>query len=261
MNRFSRTGFTLVELLVVVAVIGILTGLLLAAVQRVRERLAGAQSQNNLRQIALACHLFHDAHRGRMPGTGTTVDADGDPILFFDLLPYIEQTPVYNEFTIGPGGVIILPDSLAAGPAHIIPVYISPADGSNPSQLAAGRGATSYAANRGVFLTGSSFRRTFRDGMSNTILLSERLMQCGSVPNVWFSFGPKQLVFSAAPFPANYAPTVEICDPDRCSSPHSTGINVSMADGSVRFVSRQAAVENWVLACDPEDGSPFTPTW
>jgi len=118
MKRLSRRlGFTLVELLVVIAIIGVLVGLLLPAVQKVREAAQRTQCSNNLKQIALAAHNYHDAQQVLPPGyLGMKFDTDSASTInvgnggpgsttgypaqwigyMFYLLPYMEQDNIYT---------------------------------------------------------------------------------------------------------------------------------------------------------------------
>ncbi len=102
MQRLPRQGFTLVEVLVVIAVIGILIALLLPAVQAARETARRIQCSSSLKQIALALHNYHDTHKMFPPGgitLGTAVDRPPSLTNWaICLLPYLEQNAVYETY-------------------------------------------------------------------------------------------------------------------------------------------------------------------
>lgn len=108
-KRARKRGFTLVELLVVIAIIGILVGLLLPAVQAAREAARRMQCSNNVKQLSLAMHNYHDAHK-QFPlgvmwrGPGNLRNNSTGWAWTAMILPYIEQAPLYNnlDFRIPP---------------------------------------------------------------------------------------------------------------------------------------------------------------
>jgi prepilin-type N-terminal cleavage/methylation domain-containing protein/prepilin-type processing-associated H-X9-DG protein len=207
----SRRAFTLVELLVVIAIIGILLGLLLPAVQAAREAARCMQCANNLKQLALAAHEYHEAHETFPPGLNqfefpSSPRYRGTSVFTF-MLPHLEQGTVLEDWDYTyplrntEGG----PDARSA---VVLSVFVCPSDSieANPS-VAGGcySGMTSYGGNGGtrsfhplhatcdgMFHTtgpasvpqpdqGPVSTAMVGDGTSNTILFGER---CHDDPNL-----------------------------------------------------------------------------
>jgi prepilin-type N-terminal cleavage/methylation domain-containing protein/prepilin-type processing-associated H-X9-DG protein len=103
--RVRRRGFTLIELLVVIAIIGILIALLLPAVQKIREAAARLQCQNNLHQLGLAMHNYHDASQKLPPGVGPYGCCWGTWAMA--ILPYVEQGPMWDRYVNYGGSDIV----------------------------------------------------------------------------------------------------------------------------------------------------------
>ena len=103
-QRSTQRGFTLIELLVVIAIIAILIAILLPAVQQAREAARRMSCQNNMKQLGLAMHNFHDTY-GNFP-VGVTDDDMNNWGWGVYLLPYIEQNNIYDNMTTRAGSSI-----------------------------------------------------------------------------------------------------------------------------------------------------------
>jgi len=134
-HTVRRAAFTLIELLVVIAIIAILIALLVPAVQKVREAAARTQCANNLKQIGLAIHNFHDSYK-KLPSGGEGTDfvnfptgpSQFDNFSFFTvILPYVEQGPLWNAMT--PALYYESTANNIAAAKTVVPVYLCP---SNP---------------------------------------------------------------------------------------------------------------------------------
>jgi prepilin-type N-terminal cleavage/methylation domain-containing protein len=133
----KRRGFTLIELLVVIAIIAILIALLVPAVQKVREAAARTQTNNNLKQCALAVHGYHDTYR-RMPdamNVGGIYSTGTGMSMWFHLLPYVEADNIYKATT------------LPIQQGSVVPSYNAPSDPYNSDNL----GTVNFAGNIRVF--------------------------------------------------------------------------------------------------------------
>jgi len=203
-----RRAFTLIELLVVIAIIGVLVALLMPAVQKVREAAGRTQTANGLKQLALACHSYVDAHN-RLPPLGqggeivipngptfTTLDVS----ILGHLLPFVEQSGIVQQ---------AIAQGIAAGEtwAYLpVPIYNSPLDPTGQSGLGpGGYGASTYAASYQIFGGGIAVRtpyvydnasppvpisiytntrdlspKSFPDGTSNTLIFTTRYTFCGN---------------------------------------------------------------------------------
>ncbi|TWU20702.1 Type II secretion system protein G precursor [Novipirellula galeiformis] len=171
MSRRSKTGFTLVELLVVIAIIGVLVGLLLPAVQAAREAARRMSCSNNMKQLGLALHNYHDTHQKFPPSgvaSGSMTGGTAKPALgqtrnhrgWTMLLPFIEQAALYESFDFsvassgcvygGGGNTIDGPKPGEAGNANDIavstsvPAFLCPSD-PNPTHYTAGHSAYSIS--------------------------------------------------------------------------------------------------------------------
>lgn len=254
--RRTRTGFSLLELLVALAILAVLIGLLLPAVQKVRDAAVRVQSLNQLRQVGVALHHYADIRDGRLPGYLRDDEMSrGDVPPLYAILPLVEAPPV----------------------SLFVPLYRSPADPTLPATGPStdGGGNTSYAVNMAAFLGHPVIGTSFPDGMSTTVCVAEHYASCGPNGAYNFSFSLRFSTVEPAPAATYYhrlntgrrgtfadryygdvvpvtaagvtrpsrpgvtfqiAPRPDSCDPFVPQTPHTGGMLALTFDGAVRTV-------------------------
>jgi prepilin-type N-terminal cleavage/methylation domain-containing protein/prepilin-type processing-associated H-X9-DG protein len=248
-------GFTLLELLTVLAVIGILLALALPAVQTARASARRVQCQNQLRQLCLALHNYHDVHQ-TLPAGSYTVGPSFRPFSGWGwgamLLPHIEQQPLYSlidfhtNTAVGPNRDVIRQQvPLWLCPSDVSPVTITvPLSGSETIQVAAGN----YCGVAPVLGELSCTRMgDVHDGTSQTLFLGERVYQ----PSVAGSFeftsswagsiaAQTEVIPQSIPHleaTRNSAINLALDYPQCFSSRHTGGAHFAFGDGSARLLS------------------------
>jgi type II secretory pathway pseudopilin PulG len=255
LNRRAR-GFSLFELLVIIAIIAILLGLLLPAVQKFRQASERVKCANNLKQIGLAMHNMHDTY-GKFPPTfGDFPNEGSNGTFFFFMLPFIQQDNLYRNAMIDGQGISVWNNATFS---KGVPTYLCPLDitGGQDHVFNGWLATSSYAANFLVFGTSGSRIADITDGTSNTITSSERLQVCNDTPCGWGYSGGTEWApvigySSVAPFQVQ--PTASQCNPALAQSAHPDGIYSGFADGSVHFVKPTVSPQTWYHLLCPNDG-------
>ncbi len=278
----SRRALTLIELLVVIAIFAILLGLLLPAVQRVREAAARSSSINNQKQIVLAMHSYESQYGRLPPLDGVSYEAsDGGSYrhpVHTELLPFIDGGSAFRSLLNDP-----------KPGQYILREYLSPSD---PTIHTDKYGVCSYPVNAWIVRGHMAFEKSFPDGTSNTVAFGEHYANCSGTSFLWgfpdraamsslsratFADGQNgmgdihpitegnppvsrnsYLNLHLHPLLANRTfqakPPVTRCEANLAQTPHEAGMIVSCVDGSVRTISPSIAAPVYWGAITPAGG-------
>lgn len=255
-----RQAFSLIELLVVIAIIVLLMALLLPAIQKVRAAADSLHCKNNLHQIGVASHHYHNDY-GTLPPGGIEWRPFGNTTkrqLAWSayLLPYIEQDNLQRQLDLTKPFDAAVNASAAS---QVVEIYLCPTSRRTDKRVQ-GRGACDYGGifgerimspnnpPKGVMIYDRAFRLTdIRDGTSHTLMISEDV---GFLDGQWIN---GRNIFDQA-FAINRAPSFE----NDIRSDHPCGANGLFCDGSVRFLPESMSLPVLAAICTRAGGEAQT---
>lgn len=234
MSRIVRCGVTLTEFLVVIAIIAVLCGLLLPATRRIREPAARLQSMNNIKNLALSLHGYHDTHKRFPPGCLSARSAGDERLSWMvAILPFIEQEPLFKSIDINAGyqaSNATLQTSVS--PFHCPEGTVESPPGTTNYIAISGLGKDATALPAGDLRNGfmGDDRETtlsmITDGVSNSIALMDTHRNLGP----WARGGESNLR-------GYQVDDLPLFGEGRPFGVRSAGAYAAMADGSVLFVN------------------------
>jgi len=278
---------------VVIAIIAILIGLLLPAVQKVREAAARMACSNNLKQMGVGIHNFASTYNSSLP-PGMGAGCSGNPTypgapFHYNLLPYIEQEPMWRAVAASGASWGNANGVNGASSQMVVKTYLCPSDSSHSNGCRptdpTGWAVTSYFRNYLLFDSAPKFNGSYNltvsqynignipDGTTNTVAVTERYActNGNSYCGLWSYHGQDRYVwgyYQWAPVVGQWsqnAPQIGVT-PNAAnyynpSSGHTGTVLALLMDGSVRGVSSSVSQTTWSYAINPSDGNPMPSNW
>lgn len=247
-----RRGLSLLEIIFVLGLLLFLLAAFLPLLFRLQQRAARTTGANNLRQLGIAVHNYHDVFKSLPLLIGNAQGRHGT--ILYHLLPFIEQQDLQQRGNVWEAGTI----------GTRVAVFLDPRDKSAPAgnKYDGWLATTNYAASWLSFKSGGNLINVMQDGTSNTIMCTERYQVCNNHPCAWgydriYYWAPMTGYYSESKF--QVAPKQQDCDPRLAQALEPEGIHIGLGDGSARMLRSSVSPRTWYHALHPKDGNPLDP--